>query len=181
MKTKDIVYAAVGGALAFIIMRLTAFPLFASATFLKMEFSEVPLLLLSVLVSPVVGLCSLLIKDVLLFCTGSNIFGAISDFLAGGIFILLFSLIVGKQGGPKRVLAASLIAPVGRMLFSIPLNLVILRLQFGTAPGQVMAMMPVLLPFNFIKSLLGVVCFALLYPRLRRAAPWLGCGDDKKM
>ncbi|MDL2213954.1 ECF transporter S component [Clostridia bacterium OttesenSCG-928-O13] len=184
MKTRNLVFAALGGAMAFVLMKLTAFPIFATAPFLKVEFSEIPLLIFAVMVSPGVGICAQLVKDVLMLFAGSNIFGVTSDFIAGATFILVFTYIVGKAPNYRRIAIATVLGPAARMVVAIPLNLVILWLEFGRTPAQTMAMMPVLLPFNLIKSLLGAVCFALLYPQLRRIAPRLRPaplpGADKK-
>lgn len=179
MKLRSIVFAALGGAISFVLMRLTAFPLFPSAPFLKIEFSEVPLLLIAALVSPLSALAAQLVKDCLILFGGANFFGALSDFLAGGTFVVLFGMLVAKANTLPRAAACGAVALMARLALAVPLNLIILWFEFGTHPAQVMAMMPVLLPFNAIKSLLGAVCFALLYPRLRRALPYLGfCRAD---
>ncbi len=168
-RTKHIAYAAIVGAMSFVIMRLTQIPIFAAAPYLKLELSEAPLLLLAVLVSPVTGLIALFVKDVLgIFFSGYNVFGVSADIIMTGIFVLLFALILKGEATLRKTLFATGLASLARMLLSIPVNLVVLWLEFGTPAAGVMAMMPYILPFNLIKCCVNALIFYLLYPRLNK-------------
>ncbi len=172
MRTKHIAYAAIVGAMSFVIMRLTQIPIFAAAPYLKLELSEAPLLLLAVLVSPLTGVVALLVKDLLgVIFSGYNVFGVSADIILTGVFVLLFArLLRGGVTLPKALIAAGL-ASLARMLLSIPVNLIVLWLEFGTPAAGVMAMMPYILPFNLIKCCVNAMIFYLLYPRLSRLVP----------
>ncbi len=168
-RTKHIAYAAIVGAMSFVIMRLTQIPIFAAAPYLKLELSEAPLLLLAVLVSPMTGLIALLVKDVLgIFFSGYNVFGVSADIIMTGIFVFVFArLLRGGVTLPKALIATG-IASLARMLLSIPVNLLVLWLEFGTPAAGVFAMMPYILPFNLIKCCVNALIFYLLYPRLNK-------------
>ncbi len=171
-RTKHIAYAAIVGAMSFVIMRITQIPIFAAAPYLKLELSEAPLLLLAVLVSPMTGLIALLVKDVLgIFFSGYNVFGVSADIIMTGIFVLLFARLLRGEKTLPKVLIATGLAALARMVLSIPVNLLVLWLEFGTPAAGVMAMMPYILPFNLIKCCVNALIFHLLYPRLNRLIP----------
>lgn len=167
VKPKQLVYAAFCGAVSYVLMAVTSFPIFAGAPFLKVELSEIPLLLLSVLLSPSLGFLALLTKDFLyLLLAGGNIFGIFADILASGCFIGVFAVLVRSRGTTAGVTLAAITAVLVRLAVVIPVNLAVLYLEFGTPPAGVMAMMPYILPFNAIKSALGIGGFVFLQRRL---------------
>ena len=169
IRTKHIAYAAIVGAMSFVIMRFTQIPIFAAAPYLKLELSEAPLLLLAVLVSPMTGIIALLVKDLLgIIFSGYNVFGVSADIIMTGIFVLLFARILRGEVTLRRALIATALAALARMVLSIPVNLVVLWLEFGTPAAGVMAMMPYILPFNLIKCCVNALIFYLLFPRLNR-------------
>ena len=169
MRTKHIAYAAIVGAMSFVIMRLTQIPIFAAAPYLKLELSEAPLLLLAALVSPVTGIIALLVKDVLgVFFSGYNVFGVSADIILTGVFVFVFARLLRGGVTLRTALIATALASLARMLLSIPVNLLVLWLEFGTPAAGVMAMMPYILPFNLIKCCVNALIFYLLYPRLSK-------------
>ena len=58
-------------------------------------------------------------------------------------------------------------ATAARVAAAIPLNLVILPLQYGTPISGVWAQMGILLPFNALKCLLDAACIMVLTPYLK--------------
>ena len=92
MKTKNLIFAALCSAVSFLLM-LLSFPFFG-APFLRIEFSEVPILLVGIFFSPGLGLATQAIKDILmLFLGGATIWGVLSDFVCGSTLMLAFSLV----------------------------------------------------------------------------------------
>ena len=170
MDLKRLCYTALTGAISYVLMLCTTFPIFAAAPYLKVELSEIPLLLIAALFSPTAGLLALLTKDTLYWLfTGANIFGIFADIIAGGAFIWLFAAVLRQRFTVRSVLLASAVSIGARVLLSIPVNLVVLYFEFGTPPAAVMASMPFILPFNAIKSGVGVLGFSLVYKRLAQA------------
>ncbi len=168
-QTRFCVYAGLTAALSYTIAKLTVFPLFAAAPYLKMHFGEVPLLLVMLLGPWKLAVCALLVKEALsFFISGSNIFGLFSDFVLVGAWLITARLVVGASKAPdsgKSVLLGTLAGAAVRMLLSVPVNLLVLWLQFGTPADAVMLTMPYIFAFNLIKTLLSGACVALLYKR----------------
>ena len=172
IRLRKLLYVSVAGSMAYVLARFTKFPLFAAAPFLKMDFGEVPLLLIASLCSPEIGLAALGLKEMLsLFISGSNMLGLIADFFVAGTFLLLHSKLLGRHSRLTRVLLCCLVGTVARLIIAVPVNLIILKLQYGTPAAGVFAQMAYILPFNAIKSILGSISFALLFRRLRPLFP----------
>jgi coenzyme F420-0:L-glutamate ligase/coenzyme F420-1:gamma-L-glutamate ligase len=165
---KGMVMIALTGAVAYILARYTKFPIFPSAAFLKLDFGETPLILMS-LFSVKYGIAALLMKELLSFTvSGSNILGLIADFAACGTFISVFGLTARGKITARKMAFAACIGSLARSAAVIPVNLVILRLQFGTDAPAVIAQLPLIIVFNLLKCGLGSVCAIFLYPKLRR-------------
>lgn len=98
---------------------------------------------------------------------GTNVFALTADFAACAVF-WVHSPLLQKQFGTVRLLVSFLIAAVVRVLAAIPLNLLILPLQFGTPISGVWTQMGILLPFNALKALLDAACVFFLLPCLRK-------------
>ena len=168
-KTKKMVYSAFIGTLVLVIAKTTRFSIIPQAPHLKMEFGDVPLLLLIMFGTLTMALQALLMKELLsFFIFGSNPLSLSADFFACAAALIVFSL-VWKKGNRSfgQTLLAAFCAALARMLISIPVNLVILPLQYGTPIQGVIAQMVYFLPFNALKSIICGFCVALLYPRLK--------------
>lgn len=167
--TQRLVFIAVTGTLVFLIAKFTKFPLFPAAPFLKMDFGEVPLLLAAVFAGPAPALGALFLKELLSFLIyGSNPFALMADFAACGCFLAVFHAVCAGRKGPGARYAGILLGAAVRMLFAIPVNLIVLKLQYGMPPDAVMAMMVYILPFNLVKCIADGICAGLLYPRLEK-------------
>lgn len=165
--TRRTIYVGVIGAMSFVLAKFTKFSIFALAPFLKLDFGEIPLLLLAASGDLSLAFVGLLLKEILsLAISGSNIFGLLADFCACGSFLFVFGHVLQKRKDIRSITLATLVGGVVRMVLSIPINLIILKLQFGTDAVGVWAQMPYILPFNLIKCLLGGACILYLYPRL---------------
>lgn len=165
---RRIIYTAFIGVTAYLLARLTKFVIFPAAPFLKIDFGEVPLLLFACIGDWKFGLFALLIKEFLsLTVSGSNAFGLIADFLVCGTFILVTCIVLNDSSKFSKMLAAISIGALARLVICIPVNFVILRLQFGTGAADVFAQLVYILPFNLVKSFLGGACILHLVPRLK--------------
>lgn len=159
------------GALSLLLAKFTRFPIFPSAPFLKMELGEIPLLLAAIVLPGFCGLTALTVKELLSFLIfGTNLYGLTADFLACGCFILVFTLLRRENCSFQNFAFAVGAASVARMLFSIPLNLVILQLQYGSSIETIWAQIPFIVPFNGLKCLLDAACLAPLYRRFMATA-----------
>lgn len=180
-KIRRMVFVALSGALVLLLAKTTRFPPFPQAPYLKLEFGEIPMLLLLMLGTGGMAIEALLLKELLsFFMFGSNIFALIADFVACGTFLLTYSLVWRKGGDSRRILLATGVGAVARVLIAIPDNLVILPLQYGTPLVGVWAQMIYILPFNALKCVLDGACILLLYPRIKKSLEKYFAGMVKK-
>lgn len=162
---KDKITAVFFGCTAFVMMLLIGLPVLPSAAFLKYEPSGAVLLLASVLLGLPGGLLACFTKDFLFLMAGAgNIFGVVSDFLATVAFVLPAGALIRNSSGllRGRLLGYAVGIAVSTLLM-IPVNLVILQMEFGMSYDKIMGMMiPAILPFNLLKGLLNVLVFQTL-------------------
>lgn len=159
MKTKRITYIALVSALSFLLMQLS-FPFF-TASYLKIELSETPMLLLGIFISPAAALAAQAVKDLfMIMIGGAVVWGALSDFLCGGALVFGFCTAWHQMKVPdvKKFLLCSTVGIVLRCAVSIPINYIILGIEFGKAVKDVTDLfLPVILPFNLFKSICNVL------------------------
>lgn len=168
LSLKRMIHSSLAGVIAYLLARFTKFVLFLAAPFLKMDFGEVPLLLIACIGDWKLGLTALAIKELLsLTVSGSNPFGLLADFMVCGAFIFVTAKVLKGNSKPLVTLAAISCGALVRTIVGIPVNLIILRLQFGTNAADVLAQMVYILPFNLAKSFLGGASILYLLPRLK--------------
>jgi len=153
--------AALFGAIAFVVMFVCGIPLLPNAPFLKYEPSGMMILTATVLLGPAGGVLACFLKDVMcMLIAGSNIFGVTSDFINTTVFALVAGMIIRRGAGLQNHLFGYLAGTIAGTLVMIPVNLVVLQLEFGMTPEAIMGLMlPAILPFNLLKGL----CNGLLY------------------
>lgn len=173
MKTREIVIIGLLGALAFLLMATFSIPILPHAQYLRFEPGEVPGLLAVYLLGPVAGVLVNGIKGTIYFLfRATSIFGPISDFLASGSFAIILGWIYRSCKGKGAFVYALLFANIGRVLIMIPVNIIILGLQFGMDKGKVMSLMlPAIIPFNIIKSTLNSIFAHIIIKVLIRRRP----------
>jgi len=177
MKTRRIVYIGLLGAMSFILMASFSIPIIPQATFLRFEPSEIPAIFAAAILGPIDGVAVCALKNILYFMfRAKSLFGPASDFMASSCLVFVIGAVYRKfpyKGG--LVLACSL-GTVARILMMIPINILVLRLQFGMNLSQVMAMMgPAIIPFNLAKSIINSFgAFVLVEVIQRRASFLLG-------
>lgn len=182
MRTQRLVGIACLAALAFILM-LFEFPIIPVASYLKIDFSDVPVLIGGYIYGPVGGIIIAVLKCLIHamvngFSVGELI-GVASDFISSLAILLPFSLIWRKEGRwsfKKQLLVGILTATIVLTIVMSLLNLWVLTPLY-MAVWNWKSTMPVaelvaigVLPFNLIKGLLVTAVFAIIALRLK---PWL--------
>lgn len=169
------------GALAFILM-LFEFPVVPIASYLKIDFSDIPVLLGGYLYGPFAGAMVAIIKCLLHamvngFSIGDMI-GVTSDLISSLALLLPFCFVWRHQEWSfrRQMLVAIPVATVVLTVVMSLLNLWVLTPLY-MAVWHWQSSMPVaklvalgVLPFNLIKGLLVTVVFALIAGHLK---PWL--------
>lgn len=165
MVTKKFVFLAMISAMSFILMWISI-PIIPVAPYLKFEPSDVPLLIASVIYGPLAGVMALAVKNFLYFLLhGGSIFGIFMNFCASATFLLVTMYVYKKA---NLIISAGL-GTIAMALMMIPLNVIIVPLEFGLQFQQVWALLlPVYIPFNLIKGCLNTVLFILIWSLIKK-------------
>lgn len=188
-KLRTTVQIAMLAAVATILM-FFEFPIpFVAPPFIKMDFSEIPVLIGTFAMGPGAGVLIELLKNVLhvaLFGTTTAGVGDISNFLIGCAFVVPAGLFYKKRKTRRTALAgmaagtalmaamgclsnAFIMFPVYSALMGIPMEDFI---AMGTAINPAISNMMTfvifcMVPFNFMKGVIISLITLLLYKRLR--------------
>ncbi|MET2181284.1 ECF transporter S component [Enterococcus faecalis] len=172
--------AAIGTVLQFV-----AFPIMPAFSFLKIDFSDIPILLGMFLYGPLAGVITAFVRSLLhLFLTGlapQNMVGDFASFLASSIFTLPIFYFFGKKknirtnrivGLVSGILALTIFMSITNYFVITPVYLQLYGVttqQFlGTSLASYVAIG--IVPFNLIKGLLVSGVFLVLHAKL---LPWL--------
>jgi riboflavin transporter FmnP len=159
-------------AAAFILMATVQIPVLPAAPYLRYDPSDVVTLLVAFVIGPVPAVAVVLLKDLLyLIFRARSVFGPTSNFIAVATFVGVAGWVYRRRPDPSwRWLVASCVAgALARILIMVPVNFVILHLQFGMPPSRVAALVwPVIVPFNTLASAINIVLSASLMSAIRR-------------
>lgn len=178
-------FAAMG-----LILQYVGFPIIPAFSFMKVDFSDIPVLLSMFLYGPLAGVVTALIRSVLhLLTTGvgdpANLVGDVASFMATTSFALpiFYFFQKGSQVKAKRVVNQAIGILTGILVMSIfmsianyfvitPIYLAFFGMNANQFLGMSLAKYVVIgvLPFNIIKSALVSFVFVVLYAKL---LPWL--------
>ena len=132
---RSLVVSAVMGGVGTVLMAIE-FGLPFLPPFLKVDFSELPVLLTSFACGPVYGVLVALIKNVLHLFMGTSMgVGELANFLLGAVFAAFAGIIYKKKKTRKGALIAALSASVIMAAASIAINYFIAYPLYGVALG----------------------------------------------
>ncbi len=183
--TKYISVVAIMSAVGFVLM-LLEFPLsFIIPSFIKLDFSELPALIVSFALDPLAGVLVCILKNVmhLPFSTTSFV-GELSNAVLGAVFVGVAGLIYQKSKSRKSALIGTVIGAFSMAVVSVFTNyffvypiFAAILIPMDSIIGMYKAILPAAdnlfkalvifnLPFNIVKGLLdAAICF-LVYKRL---------------
>ncbi|WKF77884.1 Gx transporter family protein [Lactiplantibacillus plantarum] len=170
------------GAIAYILM-LLEFPILPVAPWMKIDFSDIPILiglfLFGVGGAFVITIIKLLLHSAMMGFAIYDLIGSFASFLGTAVLILAFALVLRYyRGNPKwRMPVAIVVATIGlvvieslaNLTFVLPFYLQVMGMKLSMSPNTVVLV--AVIPFNLIKGLLVGNVFWLVYQRL---AKWLG-------
>jgi riboflavin transporter len=176
MKTIKLVMIGMLSSMSLALMWV-GFPIIPIAPYLKYEPSDIPLMIASMMYGPLTGLIALVIKNSLYFFVhGGNIFGIFMNFCASGTFLLMMSLFYKKT----NIFVSAGIGTIAMALITIPLNVIIVPLEFGMDVKKVWAMiLPVYIPFNLVKGSLNTILFILVWSQIKKRVYSSSLADRK--
>ncbi len=183
---RKLVFTALLGALAVVLMKFLSFPLPFIPAFITFDFSDVPALLASLTMGPVSGAAVCLIKNLLgLFGSMTGGVGEVSNFLLSCMLVVPAGLIANKAGHTtKHVVFASLAGAVSMAVFGLatnyfivyPLYTAVMPMEaiigmyqaiWSGADSLIKCLVVFNMPFTFAKGLIAVLVSLPLYKRLR--------------
>lgn len=168
-----------------LVLQYIAFPIMPAFSFLKIDFSDIPVLISMFLFGPVAGLVTAFLRSILhLITTGfspDNLVGDTASFLATAIFTLpIFYFFrkktqVGKNkflGVISGTIAMTIFMSVANYFVITPLYLMFLGLNANQMLGMPLAnyVLIGIVPFNIIKGFIVSLAFLVLHAKL---LPWL--------
>lgn len=175
MKTSSVrkmVTMAILAAISIVLVMYTRFPIIPAAPYLMYEAADVPILLGGFVYGPVAGLIITIIAafiQAITFDAGSGWVGFVMHVIATGTLVTVASLIYKKFHTFKGAILALISGCLAMTLIMIPTNLVITTNFWGMPLEVVQGMIvPILIPFNLIKSVANSVLVLLVYKTLRR-------------
>ncbi|MDT2827667.1 MAG: ECF transporter S component [Enterococcus viikkiensis] len=182
LKLQKMTAVAVAAAMG-LILQFIAFPIVPMFPFLKLDFSDIPVLINMFIFGPVTGIATAFIRSLLhLTMTGfsfDNMIGDFASFFATSLYTLPIFLLFKKKTASKRVVGLGLGILAMTLFMSVANYFVITPLYlkaFGLSAGQMLGMglgryiLVGIVPFNIIKGLVVSGVFLVLHAKL---LPWL--------
>ena len=159
-----------------VLLSLVEFPLLPGVTWLKYDASAVPALLAGFVFGPGAGVAVGIVGAAIHGLLFADLSGAVMNMLVVTAFVAPSALLWRRAKGTAGRVAALVVGCAAMVAFAILGNLVITPAWLGVPLDAVVAMIvPVLLPFNLLKSainaVLGAAALRALRPLLGAAAP----------
>lgn len=155
--------------LSLVLVALISFPIFPAAPFLKYDPADIPILICTFIFGPWAGLVvTFIVSLIQSLILGDFPYGFLMHFLATGIMVLVSGLIYRRKKTTKNSIISVVFGIIAWVLAMIVANLVITPYYMG-APIQAVAAMiiPIIIPFNLIKSVINCTITLLLFKRLQ--------------
>lgn len=185
VSTRELVSIAVGAAISFVLM-LLEFHLPFAPDFIKLDFSDLPALILAFGFGPLAGVLTELVKNLLhLLISSTAGIGELSNFILGCAFVAPAGLIYHKNKTRRGALIAMLCGticfsltgiftnylimfPFYTKVFGIPMDAIIAMCQkiIPIIDSQFKVILLSVTPFNLLKGLMISLLTFLLYKRL---------------
>lgn len=155
--------------LSLVLVSLISFPIFPAAPFLKYDPADIPILICTFIFGPWSGLAvTFIVSLIQSLILGDFPYGFLMHFLATGVMVVVSGLIYKRKKTTKNSIIAVVFGIIAWVLSMIVANLVITPYYMG-APVEAVAKMiiPIIIPFNLIKSIINCTITLLLFKRLQ--------------
>lgn len=180
-KTRRLTVIALLAAISFVLMVFPQFPLIPGATFLKIDFSFVPVLIGALMLDLKSGYAILILRSllkVLLNNSGVNDYiGLPMNIVAMGVLLTVIMLMVGhRELTVKRFIAGSILGIVGLTLamvilnyvYAVPLYAMFANFDIKATIGLGTYLLWMVIPFNLIEGVILTAVAGLVFVALRR-------------
>lgn len=180
-KTRRLTVIALLAAISFVLMVFPQFPLIPGATFLKIDFSFVPVLIGALMLDLKSGYAILILRSllkVLLNNSGVNDYiGLPMNIVAMGVLLTVIMLmVVHRELTVKRFIAGSILGTVGLTLamvilnyvYAVPLYAMFANFDIKATIGLGTYLLWMVIPFNLIEGVILTAVAGLVFVALRR-------------
>ena len=158
---KKLTVTAMFIALAFISIFVMKF----KVSFLSFDFKDAILSVISLMYGPVYGIVSVCIVALLEFPVSSTgFYGLIMNIISSGVFALAVGFVYKFKRSFSGAIISAVSAVVSVTIIMMIANMLITPYYMGTTQEAVVKLIPtLLLPFNFVKSLMNASVMLIIY------------------
>ncbi|MFC4023692.1 ECF transporter S component [Oceanobacillus longus] len=152
------------------------FPLPFLPPYLKIDFSDVPALMASLIFSPIAGVIVVAVKNILYLAVSGagDPIGVSANFLAGVMFVVPVSLLYHKFNGVKSIVSGLVAGTVIMAVGMSVLNYFFILPAYSWFMGWEMtdqviwtSVLVGVLPFNIIKGIVVALLFVPIFIKMR--------------
>ncbi len=169
--TKKMVTLSMLSAISVILVMLIRLP-WPGAVFLEYDFADVPILIATLMYGPYAGFLVTFVVSVIQGVTvsaSSGIIGIIMHILATGFYVLISGFIYKRANNTKGLAVALLFGAMVSTLTMLLWNVWFTPIFMGVPAKAVVNMLvPVMLPFNLIKTVANGVIAGFSYVFLKK-------------
>ncbi|MCD6426937.1 MAG: ECF transporter S component [Caldisericaceae bacterium] len=173
-KLRAVMLAGILAALSFVLMRFTEFPLIPSASFLKTDLGDIPILIGAVYLGPFYGIGIAFTKDLLYLLSGGGgggVLGAFINFIATGTFAFVCGAIAYKKKSMANVLTGLIAGMLAMTVVMFFVNMwAVPKFWFPkiTHKDLMKYLIGINVPFNLAKGALDTLLTAIVFFSLRK-------------
>ena len=153
-------------AISIVLLMIIRIP-FPPAPFLEYDPADIPIMFGTFAFGPLAGLILTVITSLVQGITvsaASGPYGILMHIISTGTFVLVAGLIYRRKKTRKAALISLICGALAMIAIMIPANILITPLFMGTPTNAVIAMiLPVILPFNALKSGINAAIVLVLY------------------
>lgn len=156
-------------AISIVLVYFIHIPMFTA--FCEYDPADIPILMGTFAFGPWAGLLLTVVTSVIQRLTvsaASGAYGIIMHIIATGAFVLAAGLIYKGGKTKKRAVIALVCGVLAMAVIMIPANIFIVPYFMGVPRSAVIAMLPLLVGFNFTKAGINAIVTFILYKRLSR-------------
>ncbi|MCQ2424352.1 MAG: ECF transporter S component [Clostridia bacterium] len=169
-RTKKVTFTALFSAIAFLCVFIFRFS--GIGGFLTFDAKDAVLALCGLFFGPAYGIAATLIVTLLEAVTvsGTGLWGFVMNLLSSGTFVLVSSLIYTNYRTFRGAITSLVAGVAATTLVMLPANLLITPVYMHIERAEVVALLlPLLLPFNLVKSTCSTALVLLLYKPISSA------------
>ena len=170
--TKKIVRLAMLSALSVVLMLFVRFPLLPGAAHMEYSPADIPVMIATFLYGPIYGLVVNLVVCIIQGFTvsaASGWIGMVMNFVTTAAFCLPAGLIYYRNKTLKSAVIGLIIGSLSAVAVAVPCNLLFVPM-FMKVEAQIVAgmLLPIIIPFNAIKTVINSVVVFLIYKPISR-------------